>query len=132
MVVWQGGAIDVSAAEAAAGALAEAAAGSVLEANGEELVVARLRGLPWSFDAVKVRRRTLTQRWEPLGGGLAAHCVGVSERGSSVRECPRQGGESRMLSVAGFLDGAAPPDRAYPPTPPTVRARCATLWRRSG
>ena len=40
MVVWQGGAIDVSAAEAAAGALAEAAAGSVLEANGEELVVA--------------------------------------------------------------------------------------------
>ena len=68
MVVWQGGAIDVSAAEAAAGALAEAAAGSVLEANGEELVVARLRGLPWSFDAVKVRRRNLTQRWEPLGG----------------------------------------------------------------
>ena len=45
-MVWQGGAIDVSAAEAAAGALAEAAAGSVLEANGEELVVARLRGLP--------------------------------------------------------------------------------------
>ena len=61
MVVWQGGAIDVSAAEAAAGALAEAAAGSVLEANGEELVVARLRGLPWSFNAVEVRRRTLTQ-----------------------------------------------------------------------
>ena len=87
MVVWQGGAIDVSAAEAAAGALAEAAAGSVLEANGEELVVARLRGLPWSFDAVKVRRRTLTQRWEPLGGGLAAHCVGVSERGIAWAFC---------------------------------------------
>jgi hypothetical protein len=69
-VVWQGGAIDVSAAEAAAGALAEAAAGSVLEANGEELVVARLRGLPWSFNAVEVRRRTLTQRRWPLGGGL--------------------------------------------------------------
>ena len=86
-MVWQGGAIDVSAAEAAAGALAEAAAGSVLEANGEELVVARLRGLPWSFDAVKVRRRTLTQRWEPLGGGLAAHCVGVSERGIAWAFC---------------------------------------------
>lgn len=70
MVVWQGGAIDVSAAEAAAGALAEAAAGSVLEANGEELVVARLRGLPWSFNAVEVRRRTLTQRGWPLGGCL--------------------------------------------------------------
>ena len=69
-MVWQGGAIDVSAAEAAAGALAEAAAGSVLEANGEELVVARLRGLPWSFNAVEVRRRTLTQRRWPLGGGL--------------------------------------------------------------
>ena len=121
MVVWQGGAIDVSAAEAAAGALAEAAAGSVLEANGEELVVARLRGLPWSFDAVKVRRRTLTQRWEPLGGG--AHCVVCQSeglRGRSVRECPRQGGESRVLSVAGFLDGAAP--RPYRPAHTAHRA----------
>ena len=46
--------VGVEAAEAAAGALAEAAAGSVLEASGEEVVVARLRGLPWSFSAVEV------------------------------------------------------------------------------
>lgn len=51
---WQGG-VDISAAEAAAGALAEAAAGSVLEAPGEEPVIARLRGLPWSFNAAEVR-----------------------------------------------------------------------------
>ncbi|KAL1510459.1 hypothetical protein AB1Y20_006766 [Prymnesium parvum] len=37
------------AAEAAAGALAEAAAGSVLDTATEEAVVARLRGLPWSY-----------------------------------------------------------------------------------
>ena len=112
-MVWQGGAIDVSAAEAAAGALAEAAAGSVLEANGEELVVARLRGLPWSFNAVEVRRRTLTQimaasgRWPGLADGFGLQ--GEMPRGCSVRACPRQGGESRRFSVAGSLGGVAPP-----------------------
>ena len=117
MVVWQGGAIDVSAAEAAAGALAEAAAGSVLEANGEELVVARLRGLPWSFDAVKVRRRTLTQRWEPLGSGLAAHCAAVSERGIAWAFCAGMppGREAKAGCFRSRASGTGP----RPPTVPT-------------
>ena len=33
----------------------------VLEAPGEEPVVARLRGLPWSFNSAEVRRLTLTR-----------------------------------------------------------------------
>eukprot|EP00965_Chrysotila_dentata_P211580 6186543-Pleurochrysis_carterae.AAC.2 len=44
----------MEAAEAAAGALAEAAAGSVLDPIGDEAVVARLRGLPWSFGPEEV------------------------------------------------------------------------------
>jgi hypothetical protein len=144
-VVWQGGAIDVSAAEAAAGALAEAAAGSVLEANGEELVVARLRGLPWSFNAVEVRRRTLTQRRWPLGGGLVlltvlvcsaryrggALCGSTSCREVTAGRCRSRA--SRAGAGGGGGGGGDQPRshaRGPRPAPPAVLVRSATSWPR--
>ena len=44
----------MEAYDAAAGALAEAAAGSVLDMATEESIVARLRGLPWSYGPAEV------------------------------------------------------------------------------